>query len=63
MFGIGSNRAEVHALTATFKHEEAVELLEEEGIRLVDGAEDSLTRSSQLLEETYNVVGSLSIES
>jgi hypothetical protein len=49
-------------LSAALKKQKAVELREEEGVGLMDGAEDALASGSQLAQEPDDVEGALAIE-
>jgi hypothetical protein len=62
VLGVRADRAKVDSATATLEEKETVKLFEEKSVRLVDGAQDGLTGSGELLEEANDVVGRLTIE-
>lgn len=60
--GVVADITKVDSLTAAGEEEQAVELLEEDGAGLMDGAEDGLTGIGQLAEESANGPGALRVE-
>lgn len=60
--GIPTYVAEVDRLAAPLEEKQAVEVLEERGIRLMDGAEDGLPGGGELAEKTDDVKGGLRVE-
>jgi hypothetical protein len=57
---VGSDVAEIHSLSTPWQ--QAVEVLEQEGVRLVDGAHEENARVRELADELDNVVGRLRVE-
>lgn len=57
-----SDVSEVDALSPSLEKKESVEVLEEEGVGLMDGAEDRLAGGGELSEESDDVEGGLSVE-
>ena len=60
--GVFANGAKVDWPTASCEEEEAVEFLKQDGRRLVDGAEDSLSVVCKLTHKTTDRPGSLRVE-
>ena len=60
--GVFANLAKVDGLTAGSQEEETVELLEEDRVRLVDGAENGLAGVGELAEEDADSPGRLGIQ-
>lgn len=57
-----TNGTKVDTLTAALKEQEAVEGLEDQGVRLVDCAENRNTGTGKLLEETSDTEGTGRVE-
>lgn len=60
--GVLSDITEVDSLTTLCQKEKAVELLEKDGTRLMNGTEDSLTGVGELAEESADSPGTLRIQ-
>jgi hypothetical protein len=54
--------SEVDALSPSLEEEESVEILEEKGVGLMDGAEDRLAGGGELSKESDDIEGGLSVE-
>jgi hypothetical protein len=54
--------AKVDGTSSRLEKEQTIEVLEEHGVRLMDGTEDGLTGSGEFAEETDDVVGGLAVE-
>lgn len=60
--GTGSNFSKVDSLSALGEEQESVKVFKQDGRRLVDGAQDGLTVSSQLSEQLQDVPRGLRVE-
>ncbi|KAI3475787.1 hypothetical protein L1887_62784 [Cichorium endivia] len=59
---VGSDGAKVDRLATALEQKQAVELLKEQRVGLVDRAQDRLTGRSELLEEAHHVVRRLTVQ-
>lgn len=53
--GVGADVSKVNASSSSLEEKQAIEIFEESGVGLVDGAEDGLACCSKFLEESDDV--------